>query len=521
MTTLLFRFPGGRYHATPWGHHVNEGLVEWPPSPWRLVRALLACGYATQGWREDRLPPEAKELIAALASRLPSYHLPAASVAHSRHYMPLGVLDKGRERTTLVLDAWARVHGPLVVTWPVHLAAGARALMAQLAKSIGYLGRSESWVEAEYLDNAPSDLRPNCVAQSESPTPEPRERELVRVLCLEPSESYLAWRRSELERAVAAAGRNARAKERAMAAFPADLLACLHRDSAENQSFGWSQPPGSRQVLYWRMQNALQTTWPTNRRPAGQAPVPAILLALATSTRNAHALPHVHRTLPQAELLHRGLAASAARLDDKPFPVLTGLDTNRSPLRDHRHAHILPLDLDNDRHIDHILLHADMMFDERSRRAVGELRRTFTKGGAGALQLSVAAEAPLMALAALPAPYGPRLASLLGPARSWSSLTPFVPPRHMKRRGRNTLVGQIEAEIASRGLPHASIEILPTDAHNSDMRHFVRRRRPGSPQPPSDSGFQLRLVFERPVQGPISLGYASHFGLGLFAAEQT
>ena len=28
MPTLRLQFPGGRYHATPWGHHVNEGLVE-------------------------------------------------------------------------------------------------------------------------------------------------------------------------------------------------------------------------------------------------------------------------------------------------------------------------------------------------------------------------------------------------------------------------------------------------------------------------------------------------------------
>jgi CRISPR-associated protein Csb2 len=36
------RFLTGRYHATPWGRHVNEGSTEWPPSPWRLVRALAS-----------------------------------------------------------------------------------------------------------------------------------------------------------------------------------------------------------------------------------------------------------------------------------------------------------------------------------------------------------------------------------------------------------------------------------------------------------------------------------------------
>lgn len=61
MPTLKLRFPGGRYHATPWGHHVNEGLIEWPPSPWRLLRALIACGFTTQHWSE--VPPLARSLI--------------------------------------------------------------------------------------------------------------------------------------------------------------------------------------------------------------------------------------------------------------------------------------------------------------------------------------------------------------------------------------------------------------------------------------------------------------------------
>ena len=45
MIAISLRFLTGRFHATPWGHHVNEGVVEWPPSPWRLLRALVATFY--------------------------------------------------------------------------------------------------------------------------------------------------------------------------------------------------------------------------------------------------------------------------------------------------------------------------------------------------------------------------------------------------------------------------------------------------------------------------------------------
>ena len=82
MPTLQLTFPGGRYHATPWGHHVNEGLIEWPPSPWRLMRALLACGFSKLGWEE--VPDLARQLIEKLAGTLPSFQLPQASAAHSR-----------------------------------------------------------------------------------------------------------------------------------------------------------------------------------------------------------------------------------------------------------------------------------------------------------------------------------------------------------------------------------------------------------------------------------------------------
>ena len=42
MFALAIRFVAGRYHATPWGRHVNEADVAWPPEPWRLLRAFVA-----------------------------------------------------------------------------------------------------------------------------------------------------------------------------------------------------------------------------------------------------------------------------------------------------------------------------------------------------------------------------------------------------------------------------------------------------------------------------------------------
>jgi CRISPR-associated protein Csb2 len=39
---LKVSFPLGRYHGTAWLRGHNEGVVDWPPAPWRVLRALVA-----------------------------------------------------------------------------------------------------------------------------------------------------------------------------------------------------------------------------------------------------------------------------------------------------------------------------------------------------------------------------------------------------------------------------------------------------------------------------------------------
>src|SRR3990172_1100943 len=41
-TAISIRFLTGRAHLHPWDTHHSEGRVDWPPAPWRLLRALVA-----------------------------------------------------------------------------------------------------------------------------------------------------------------------------------------------------------------------------------------------------------------------------------------------------------------------------------------------------------------------------------------------------------------------------------------------------------------------------------------------
>jgi CRISPR-associated protein Csb2 len=523
MPTVKLRFPGGRYHATPWGHHVNEGLIEWPPSPWRLLRALIACGFTSQGWRE--MPPVARRLIDKLAAVLPSYRLPAASAAHSRHFMPVGALAKGREQTTLVFDTWANVgDGELLVHWPCEIDADEADLLGKLASSLGYLGRSESWGEAQLTNDDSVDW--NAVPCVENEHRGPGWEQVSLMAAISPVD-YEEWREAQVQEALRpfqGQRQTAPVKKKqaqAIEPYPIDLLSCLTKDTAWWKGHGWSQPPGSQRVLYWRRSDALQVGVPTAPRLASAQTVTTMLLAITTASGNRSALPPVSRTLPQAELFHRAIIGRLGKGLRVTCPELTGKDEFDRPLHDHHeHAHTIPVDLDGDGHLDHIIIYAAMGLGDDAQRAVRTLRRTWTKGGAGDLQVAVVGSGDLDMLRRLPTPLSMQLDAILGPhegAQVWESVTPFVLPKTLDRRSRRSVSGQVNAELVSRRVPEASSVDIDIELTRS-LRHFVRRRIHGGVPPKVDAGYGLRLQFSELVRGPLLLGYASHYGLGLVRA---
>ncbi len=504
MPNIVFRFPAGRYHATPWGNHVNEGVVEWPPSPWRIVRALLATGFSKLGWHEP--PAAARQLVEALASTLPEYRLPQAVASHTRHFMPTD--SKRPEDKTKVFDAFAHVGktAELAVVWPVALSDAAARLLAELVPKLSYLGRAESIVQARLAsdDELPDGVV--CVANHVNrPGFEP-----VALLVPMTTEAYAVWL-AEAEQPQASSGKATGAKGKS-GAFPPDSLAAVLVDTSFLQEHGWTQPPGSRRVHYYRP--PLSTA---PRRSVSQPHVIAsadtALLALASDTRRGEVLPPRFRALPQSELLHMGLVSL---LDDAFCPELTGRDANRVRLEGNRHATIIPLDIDGDGHLDHILVHSPMGLGADAQRALRMIRRTYAKGGATPLFVTLVGLGMREEFSRLGTKPVPELAE----ASVWTSRTPFVPPRHLKAR-RHTLEDQVQAELAARGFPRAMrIDVLDRATLIARGFHrFVRARRDPLRSPPAMCFFGLRIELERPASGPLSLGYAAHFGLGLMVPD--
>ena len=126
-----------------------------------------------------------------------------------------------------------------------------------------------------------------------------------------------------------------------------------------------------------------------------------------------------------------------------------------------------------------------------------------------------------------------RAVPIMGRARVWTSATPLILTRHVRyRRGKSGEMrvtdspeDQIRAEIRNRHggshtLRSVALDDGPEGVNNTNVRpfHFFRRRRSGS----IGDGrlYKARLEFEGDVPGPIALGYASHYGLGMFVPEE-
>lgn len=192
MATLeiSFRFPFGRYGATPWYSSRREelGNVEWPPSPWRVGRALVAVA-AEHGRDEDW--SRSLSLACRLAASEPTYSLPPAGELHYTQWMPqlefgdsltsAERLDNGHALLDLDPNKW------LTARWEsADLDADDLALLDTLLARLPYLGQSVSVCEA-HRGPAPGEQGQQGWARpAERSTEAPAGTRTIRLLAAEP-----------------------------------------------------------------------------------------------------------------------------------------------------------------------------------------------------------------------------------------------------------------------------------------------------------------------------------------------
>ncbi len=476
MIAIKLRFLAGRFHATPWGRHVNEGVAEWPPSPWRLLRALIAVARRARpdGVTEAHL----QHLIEALSAP-PEFHLPPATTAHTRHY------DQANDGVKF-FDTFVAVapREEVVWQWPdVELGEEDRQALRALLASLNTFGRAESWCEAELCDD--SDLpEPNCKPLLAGEALGGREP--IRVLLPDVA--------------------------------TVDLLNALTIETAEMRAQKMLDPPGALWMTYARRSDALTPRKAAPKRLVAKRPKVTVARYALDST----VLPLVRDSLilgEQARIaalrLRGGVVRNAAKRASHS-EALTGKAIDGTPLEGHEHAHYLPTDEDGDGRLDHLTIWAPMGFDWEDQEALGQLKVIDRRENLPKVWLTLAAWGTVEEFAELDEPPLPFRSS----AR-WRSVTPFSLPRFANRGGgkpprpRDLPEAQLLRELRLRGKTEP-LKIIPLNGvERPKMRclEFHTRRFNGT-EGHGLAGFEIE--FAESVQGPLALGFGCHFGLGLF-----
>jgi len=476
VTAIAFRFPAGRFHATPWGRHVNEGVPEWPPSPWRILRGLVAVWKRTLA---DEIPQERmRRLLGKLASP-PLFILPPATLSHTRHFMPWE--KKGPEDRTMVFDTFVAVdrNSELIAHWPTaDLDADERKDLEQILAHMPYLGRSESWCHARLAAGSLRDANCGPLTAAEGLGP---DHETVRVL---------------------------------VASEPLEFEALFVQTAQLRQKLlDPANPPGSRWILYFRRADCFAP------RPTPTAAGTLRRVTVVRYALDAPVLPLVTNAVKVGDLARRAAMAQYGRSHGgATSQVLSGKDESGRPLSGHRHAFYLPGDEDRDGWIDHLTVYAPAGFGPAEQEALARIDTLHPGPGGQPLRVILLGMADPQDVPC----------DLFAESRVWRSITPFVLIRHPKWRGDTTggqrprrlvdsPVEQVKLELRRRGFPEPErIELL----RNSMLRGrsipwlaFHRWRRGGTS---AGRAFGFELTFPQPVRGVIALGYGAHFGLGLF-----
>jgi CRISPR-associated protein Csb2 len=456
-TVVEVRLPWGRYQATPWSSTVNEGAVEWPPSPWRLLRALYA------SWKThtpDAAEADVHELL-SLLSVPPSFVLPPHTVSHTRHYMPGKDHRRGvQSDTAKVLNAGVVVDrdAALWVEWPVDLNQAQRALLQSLAEGVRYLGRAESIADLKVVDEPGPGTR--CALASDD------SLDAVRVLA---------------------------------PLHPLDVNALVMTPTAVRSSRRLL-PPSTELLRYARLSHAQSAR---KRRPRTQRSVTAVRFQLSSTV-----LPSKFSALKVGSLAHSAVTRlvnkeQEATGAERDRSLLVGKDDQGQSLRGpHQHAHFLPLI--EGRHVAGLLAWVPGGLSADDLATLVKLRRL------ASARLDDGLERTLIVVAqGEPTDIAPGLAAT---STVWESVTPYSMSHRHKGELLTQLAKDIQRQLEFRGLP----PLVELESLLGPWLHFDRHREGKEKLINRQSAYGLRLTLSQPVGGPLALGRYSHFGLGLF-----
>ncbi len=470
MIAIKMCFLAGRFHATPWGHHVNEGVVEYPPSLWRFLRSLVATFHRTAPENVDE--PSLRRILDAL-SDAPEFHLPNASIAHTRHY------DQAN-KSVKFFDTFVSLNPQDEIIWiwqDAKLDETDHHNLAKLLRNLGTFGRSESWCEAELVEDfsAIEKINSSPVSRGEFN----RGKETIRLLL--PNEK----------------GEN--------------LLNTLKVETSKMRKEKQLEPNGSRWTTYERDSKLLTPSRIAPRKKSPERKITVARFALSSSV-----LPLATKAMIFSELMRFEISRNRAGNSFSPAFAGKTQDT-REPLKNHVHAHFVATDEDFDGRLDHITIFAECGFNRDDLAAIGQIRRiTRRRENLPNLDLILTGLGNKEDFPQIP---------IFRKSKLWRSVTPFSLPNFPNRGGgkpprpKDLPEAQLIKELESRGLP-VPFRIERIDGYETGKRpkmrwlEFHHERLRKDMRGKGLYGFEIEFAEE--MAGPISVGFGCHFGLGLF-----
>lgn len=492
-------FPLGRFHATRWKMGAFGDLYgEWPPSPWRLFRALAARWFQWSRETGEDNRDALLSLLSALSSELPEFYLPI----HTRRgeplkqYLPMQVAwtDASKRaaaykapKSSLTEDHY-RVVSPndrVYWVWP-ELGEIDKVFLGQLLARIIYFGRAESFTCLRTVERVAEAQDYQSVILSE-------KRAALAVPILAPDRKH------------------------------ADRLNMLFQPTEHENIKGREIPPGAR--WYYTVlpspPRIKVTPRHKNRYPenlthiqftiGGQVLPTVKYWCLLTEQFRKRALRELCRILTgNTKCNYPGLDTHTKT----KMSGFTGKDENGEPLADHSQAYFAVLPDE----------------EGKAARLVVWRRAPFSQEEVEAL--FAAARSPLLwdtaspkwKIKLLPLPFEMSLSfTLMGTSYRWESVTPFVPPRQRRRFRKNgkERSGETPESIAAKLCQRIyGITPLSVISHATEEWPYVhisaKERGQKNRQRITLPSFRLVIAFAQPVTGPIALGDSSHFGLGIF-----
>lgn len=538
MIGISVKFTAGRYHATPWGKHVNEGVPEWPPSSWRILRALVASWKRTA----DYLPEEKVRKVLLKLLDPPHYRLPKATMAHTRHYMPWDKNwgTKRQAAKTLIFDTFVAVakDDPVNIYWPeVELSEEEKRILTELTENLPYLGRSESWCKMSLIQDDDFTLEDGILVDSKGEG----------VTNSNPILGDKNLHEDEEIQRVLVPKKEVISKEK-----PIDKdHPLLVRTSILREEMNQIDPPAAQWVEYTRPKDCFKPDFEDKDRQELKN-IPAV----ARYALDGSVLPPITKIIDVASIARK---ACMSTVDQKSITLFSGKDEDGNKVKtDHEHAHYIVTDEDGDGKLDHLTIYAERGFKEEHQRTLNRLTKLY--GFKSRSEISTVLLGTVENVQDWPYKTG-----IFGPSKAWVSASPYLLSRHPKktRSGRwkteelpidvvipddigrfsseshllleygitpdlekmqkEGPVAQLLLSLERRGLPEPkSVEPLPAYQREGVKRRWLefKRYRRGGPNPASGTPYGFKINFEEPVEGPILLGHSSHFGLGLFVTDE-